>query len=80
MVRRMTAIREPMDILIWSDGYWCFRSDYPKQARQDYAYHLISLNTREWLYISATPSQTPGSEQAAQFIHAFKDDSKPRPL
>jgi len=76
----MTAFRDPNDILIWSDGYWCFRSEYEKQARQDYSYHLIYVNTREWLYISATPSQTPGLDQAAQFIHAFKDDRKPKPV
>jgi len=75
----MTAFREPNDIFIWSDGYWCFRSDYDKQARQDYAYHLIYLNTREWLYISATPCQTPSTEQAAQFLRASKIDRKPQP-
>lgn len=75
----MTAWRDAMDILIWSDGYWCFRSEYDKQPRKDYAYHLIYINTREWLYISATQSQTPANAAAAQFIHASKEDRKPLP-
>jgi hypothetical protein len=75
----MTAWRDPMDILIWSDGYWCFRSDYANQPRQDYAYHLIYMSTREWLYISATEPRTPSNSQAAQFIQASKQDWKPPP-
>jgi len=76
----MTAWRDPMDILIWSDGYWCLRSDYDKQARQDYAYLVIYVSTKEWLYISATEPLTPANPQAAQFLRASKDDRKPRPV
>jgi len=38
----------PDDILMWPDGFWCFREEFSSAFLRDYNYRLIRQNSEEW--------------------------------
>jgi hypothetical protein len=44
----------PIDIYLWPDQYWCYRSEFPNSFKEDYHYTLITVNSPEWLKLVAT--------------------------
>lgn len=42
----------PEDVLLWWDGFWCFRKDYNPEfaAKLGYNYRIIPEKSDEWQY------------------------------
>jgi hypothetical protein len=39
----------PDDILLWPDGFWCFREELCKEFLRDDKYRVILQHSDEWL-------------------------------
>jgi hypothetical protein len=40
---------EQRDILLWPDGFWCFKDEYHPDMMRDYSYVLLAAGTPKWL-------------------------------
>jgi len=49
----------PDNILIWPDGFWCFREELNPDFLRDDNYRVIEHNTEEWVRILSTPMFRP---------------------
>jgi hypothetical protein len=38
----------PNDILLWADGFWCFRIEYRPEFLRDDSYRVVSPDCAEW--------------------------------
>ncbi len=47
---------ERIDILLWPDGFWCFREEYSKETLRDENYRVIPSNSPEWIVVSSKPA------------------------
>ena len=45
----------PDNVLIWPDGFWCFREELIPEFGRDDKYRVILHNTAEWSRILSTP-------------------------
>jgi len=45
----------PDDILLWPDGFWCFRMDLREEFLRDDKYRVIVQQSDEWLATQETP-------------------------
>ena len=43
------------DILLWPDGFWCFRDEYRKKILRGENYRVLEKNGPEWLVTSSQP-------------------------
>jgi len=39
---------DPLDILFWPDGFWCFRNELPPEFRRGGNHRVIPWNSFEW--------------------------------
>ena len=37
------------DILIWPDGFWCFREEFSESFLRDDKYRVVETTTDEWV-------------------------------
>ena len=48
------------DILIWADGFWCFRDEFHPNFLRDYNYRVVLRRSGEWEALSnARTSRAP---------------------
>jgi hypothetical protein len=47
---------EQQDILLWPDGFWCFKPEYNEDMMRDYSYVLLVAGTPEWEATKALPA------------------------
>lgn len=45
----------PDDLLLWPDGYWCFREEFCKEFLRDDNYREIAHHCDEWLSYVTKP-------------------------
>ena len=38
----------PQDILLWPDGFWCFREEFSPQFLRDDDYRVVPHKSDEW--------------------------------
>ena len=38
----------PEDILLWSDGFWCFREEFTPEFMRDEDYRVLPHQSEEW--------------------------------
>jgi len=38
----------PNDILVWLDGFWCFREEHSLDFLRDDGYRVILQHSKEW--------------------------------
>ena len=38
-----------VDILVWPDGYWCYRVEFDSAVGRAFDYKVIRMGTPEWL-------------------------------
>lgn len=50
---------EKDDILLWQDGFWCFREELTAEFLRDDNYQVILCNSDEWLEILTKNKATP---------------------
>jgi len=43
----------PEDILLWTDGFWCFRNEKHKEFMRNDNYRAILRLSKEWVKLSA---------------------------
>ncbi len=56
----------PDNILLWPDGFWCFREELSPEFQRDDDYRVIVHNSDEWLGIlGRTAPFPPISHQAS---------------
>ena len=36
------------DILLWPDGFWCFRSELSDDFLRDYQYRVVRYDSKQW--------------------------------
>ena len=36
------------DILMWPDGFWCYRGDLLECAKRDYSYRVLEHQCEQW--------------------------------
>jgi len=55
----------PDNILIWPDGFWCFREELCPEFLRDDNYRVIPHSTDEWLRVlSNRPPVRPARQEA----------------
>ncbi len=42
----------PDNILVWPDGFWCFREEFTAQFLRDDSYRVILHKSDEWLKLT----------------------------
>jgi len=42
-------IESPTDILLWQDGFWCFRAEFAPHIKPDFNYEVITAYSPRWL-------------------------------
>jgi hypothetical protein len=42
----------PEDILLWSDGFWCFREEFSPQFLRGDNYRVVPHRSEEWLRVA----------------------------
>ncbi len=55
----------PLNILLWSDGFWCFKEELCPHFLRDDDYREIVHGDAEWLHLS-TARQTRSMPAAAE--------------
>ena len=48
----------PDNILIWPDGFWCFREEFSSEFLRDNNYRVVEHSTDEWLRILSKRPQS----------------------
>ena len=43
----------PQDLLLWEDGFWCFREEFSPQWLREHNYRIVPHGSDEWLRITA---------------------------
>jgi len=43
------ASENPDDILLWPDGFWCFRKEFSEEFLRQDDYRVILRHSDEWL-------------------------------
>lgn len=49
------SAENPDDLLLWPDGFWCFRDEYREQWLRAVDYRVILRGSDEWRAITAEP-------------------------
>lgn len=44
---------EQRDILVWSDGFWCFREELDETFLRDDSYLVLAFESDEWMRCSS---------------------------
>jgi len=53
MEKSKTDVTEsPIDIFVWSDGYWCCRADFSPYLKPNFNYRVIPVSSPEWLHLA----------------------------
>jgi hypothetical protein len=45
----------PDDLLLWPDGFWCFREEFSEQWLRPHNFTVILRNSQDWLRITCQP-------------------------
>ena len=43
------------DILLWPDGFWCFRFELRDGFKRDYQYRVVQYQSEQWQKMSQWP-------------------------
>jgi len=54
-VVKSPATVSPHDLLLWEDGFWCFREEFSEQWLRAQDYRVVVCNSEEWLRRTAQP-------------------------
>ena len=46
------AAASPHDLLLWEDGFWCFREEFSELWLRAHDYRVVAHNSEEWLRIT----------------------------
>lgn len=46
----------PENILLWPDGFWCYREELRPEFLRDDSYRVIVHHSDEWEVMRATPA------------------------
>ena len=49
----------PDNILLWPDGFWCFREELDQNFLRDDNYRVILHESAEWLEVQRTKATPP---------------------
>ncbi len=52
---KSASTENPNGLLLWEDGFWCFREAFSKQWLRARDYRVVAHNSEEWLRITAPP-------------------------
>ena len=52
----------PDNILLWPDGFWCFREEHDKDFLRDDTYRVILHYSDEWQEVQRTNPALPPSD------------------
>lgn len=47
----------PLDVLLWGDGFWCFRFEYSADFLRSGEYRLVKTDEPEWLEVTDFPNR-----------------------
>ena len=62
----------PVDILVWPDGFWCFREELSLQFLRDDKYRVILCSSDEWLMLISERNALRTKKDSAYLrIHEF---------
>ncbi|HXC38302.1 MAG TPA: hypothetical protein VN667_05105 [Burkholderiales bacterium] len=50
------SVENPDDLLLWPDGFWCFREEFSESWLRERDYRVIPLNCDEWVRITSEPA------------------------
>jgi hypothetical protein len=45
-------VTNPIDILKWPDGFWCFQEELSSGLLRDDSYRIVAFDSQEWLVIA----------------------------
>ncbi len=51
----------PNDILLWSDGFWCFREEHSKEFMRSDDFRVVEYHSAEWHQLYSRGYVTPHS-------------------
>lgn len=47
----------PLDLFLWSDGFWCFRREYSTDFLRASHYRVVRTDEPEWIDLAERPNR-----------------------